>query len=241
MKIKFIFLYVLLGVLNTNAQDTKQMGQPIFGFYISSGMRFANFDNLNSSFALNNISTFENYIASSNYGFYFRDLKQGTYSELHYSVISANSKNDMSSVKSEFVGRGFGFSFNYDLLRNKIATILYPKIGFDKNNYELNIINTSYNQTDFNQILTNLSGEKTFNTNEIYSLNLGLGFEQRINIYYAFIYLGLSSSYSIDLNNFKWMDLQERPIKSVPDVNTSGFKIMFTGRIELNWSKFKVK
>jgi len=241
MKIKIILLYILLSVLKTYAQDTKQMEQPIFGFYIASGIKFIDFDNLNSSFALNNISTLENYIRSSNYGFYLRDVEHGTYTELHYSDIKAYGKQEQQLVKPEFCGWGFGFSFNYDLLKKKPRTILYPKIGFDINKYELNIINSNYSQTDFNQILTNLSGEKTLNTNEIYSLDLGIGFEQRINIYYAFIYLGLNASYSIDLNNLKWEDSQERPMTSVPGINTAGFKIMFTGRVELNWNKFKVK
>jgi hypothetical protein len=183
----------------------------------------------------------ENYGSNNNYGFYFKNTNNGTYTEIHYSTFNTNEKKEQSNVKPEFKGRGYGFSFNYDLLKKKPTTILYPKIGLDINQFELNLINKSYNQTDFNQIINNLSGEKTLKTNNIYSIDIGAGFEQRINFSFVFIYLGINTSYSFNFNNEKWLDLQKNTTYNFPKTKTNGLKIMLNARIEINWSKLKLK
>jgi hypothetical protein len=212
---------------------------PKFGYIFSESSLFVNFSDLNVSLETNKINQLENNIGRSSFGIYFRNAEKSSYSWIQFGHYLSKNKSENENLDSDLKGWDLNFGYNYNLLKNNQATLLYPKIGFGLTNYQLDIINTSYSNNGFTQLIDSLSGSVTFKSNQIFYTDLGLGFEKSLRVQSIDIYLGLNLSYVINFNNLKWKTLQETEVNSMPTIKTNGIKINLVGRFEINWKKFE--
>jgi hypothetical protein len=239
MKAISLTVFFMLIFSSIFSQNENISAIPKFGYIFSESSLFGNFSDLNLILETNKINQLENNIGRSSFGIYFRNAEKSSYSWIHFGHYNAKNKSENENLDSDLKGWDLNFGYNYNLLKNNQATLLYPKIGFGLTNYQLDIINTSYSNSGFTQLIDSLSGSATFKSNQIFYTDLGLGFEKRLRVQYIDIYLGLNLSYVINFNHLKWKTLQEIEVNSMPTIKTNGFKINFVGRFEINWKKFE--
>ena len=70
-------------------------------------------------------------------------------------------------------------------------------------------------------------------------LNLGLQFNRKIRISFLDLFLGMKTSYNLNLISENWYNSNQQKLNNIPPIKLSGFYWGLSSRFELNLSKVK--